>query len=65
MGSDSIVRVEYSADGWDFASSQDPAQNFAAEYVFSGLGERSLLVRGYNATGQLVAEDRMRITVER
>ncbi len=64
VGSDSIERVVYSADGWTFGSSSDRGRNFAVDYTFSQIGEREVLVRGFDAQGSLLAEDRARITVE-
>jgi hypothetical protein len=57
-----IVEVDYLADGWSMGISSK--ENFTHEYEFQNGGVRQLEARGYDSRGNLVAVDKISITVE-
>src|SRR5699024_9752975 len=57
-----IVRVEYLADDWSMGSSKS-GPRFAFNYDFDYTGVRKIEARGYNASGKMVAVDRVSIRV--
>jgi hypothetical protein len=63
VGSASVRRVVYSADGWTFGTSTDSAGNFPVSYTFNQKGPRKLRVEGFDAAGTLVAQDEVEVEV--
>lgn len=60
--SSDITRVDYLADGWKMGSStQGPGFDFNYDIQYAGV--RQIQARGYNARGELVATDKITISV--
>src|SRR5690554_6325628 len=60
--SSDITRVDYLADGWKMGSSSS-GPSFAFNYNIQYAGVREIQARGYNASGNLVATDKISIKV--
>lgn len=63
VGSDSIVRLVYRADGYILGESRDAAAGFPVRYDFSQTGPRRLEVEGYDAAGQARARDVVEVVI--
>jgi hypothetical protein len=58
-----IVKVVYSQGTFDFGTSTKPSEDFALAYRFEYMGDKTLTVKGYDASGALVAEDHVDFTL--
>lgn len=61
--STNIVRVTYSQGTLTFGESTARANDFALNYRFRYLGQKTLTARGYDASGRLVATDHVDFTL--
>lgn len=61
--SGNIVEVEYFADDWSLGSSRNTS-TFPHSYTIQYSGVRRLEARGYNSAGDIVATDRITVTVK-
>lgn len=60
---DSIVKVVYSQGSFVFGTSTSRGNDFALEYTFKYMGDKTLTVKGYDAKGDLVALDHVDFTL--
>jgi LAS superfamily LD-carboxypeptidase LdcB len=59
-----IVKVVYSQGTLAFGSSTTPANDFALDYTFQYMGDKTLTARGYDASGALLAVDHVDFTLQ-
>lgn len=59
----SIVKVVYSQGSFVFGTATNAANDFALDYTFKYMGDKTLTVKGYDAKGALVALDHVDFTL--
>jgi 3D (Asp-Asp-Asp) domain-containing protein len=58
------AEVTYSADGWQFGSSQTPGDDWSLRYTFSNLGQRKIEAVAFDGGSAELARTSITITVE-
>jgi hypothetical protein len=61
--SPAIVKVVYSQGTFEFGTSTAAASDFALTYKFQYMGDKTLTVKGYDASDKLLAEDNVDFTL--
>lgn len=61
--SPAIVKVVYSQGTFDFGTSTSAASDFSLSYTFRYMGDKTLTVKGYDASDTLLAEDNVDFTL--
>ncbi|HSO32666.1 MAG TPA: M15 family metallopeptidase [Labilithrix sp.] len=58
-----IVKVVYSQGTFEFGTSTAAASDFALDYTFQYMGDKTLTVKGYDASDKLIAQDNVDFTL--